>query len=175
MRPRHREQRLLAELERAFRPVTRPNILVLAWRWRYELTLFVGLPAAIITLITQLNYLWILAEIAAIAATLTAWPQARTWLLAHARCAITAHRVRSGCAQAWIHSRRGRLPIILLTSPKPFGERVHIWCRAGICLEDFLSARDVLCSACWASELRISVSSRYSHIVILDVIRRYRD
>jgi len=172
MTPRRRERRLLAELERAFRPVSRTNILVLAWRWRYELTLFVGLPAAIITLITQLNYLWILAEIAAIAATLAAWPQAREWLLAHARCVITAHRVRTGCAQAWIHSRQGKLPIILLTSPTSFGERVHIWCRAGICLEDFLTARDVLCSACWASELRITVSPRYSQIVMLDVIRR---
>lgn len=167
----HRRGRLLAELQQDLRPVARPNIFVLLWRWRYELALITGLPAAITILITQLSWLWSLTWIAAVAVTLTAFPQARSWLLAHARCVITAHRVRTGCAQAWIHSRHGKLPIILLTSPKPFGERVHIWCRAGTCLEDFESASDVLRSACWARDVHITSSTRYSHIVILDVIR----
>ena len=36
---RYREEHLLAELERGLRPVARANILVLLWRWRYELAL----------------------------------------------------------------------------------------------------------------------------------------
>jgi hypothetical protein len=168
---RHHERRLLAELTRGIQPVARPNIFVLLWRWRYELILLTGLPAAIVMLAIWLSYPWAVAEIAAIAAILTVLPQARYWLLAHARCVITAHRVRTGCAQAWIHNRAGRLPIILLTSPTPCGERVHIWCRAGTSVEDFQSARDILRSACWARELRITASQRHSHIVVLDVIR----
>jgi len=147
-------------------------MLVLLWRWRYELALFAGLPAAIIILTTQVSWLRTLAGILLIAATLANCPGARFWLLAHARCVLTAHRVRTGCAQAWIHSRYGKLPIILLTSPKPFGERVHLWCRAGTCLEDFESASGILRSACWARDVHVTASTRYSHIVILDVIRR---
>lgn len=170
--PRHRQGHLLAELERGLRPVARANILVLLWRWRYELALLAGLPTAIILLIGQLRSLWTSVEIAVILATLAVWPDARCWLTAHARCVITTHRLRTGCAQAWIHSRHGKLPIILLTSPKPFGERVHIWCRAGTCLEDFESARDILRSACWARDVQVTSTARYSNIVILDVIRR---
>jgi hypothetical protein len=105
---------------------------------------------------------------------LTVSPGARRWLIAHARCIITAHRIRTGCAQAWIQTRYGKLPIILLTSPRPYGERAYIWCPAGISLEDFEDARDLLRSACWASDIKAMSSSRYSHIVILDVIR-YED
>jgi hypothetical protein len=106
-----------------------------------------------------------------IAAVTLGLPDARYWLAAHARCVITAHRVRTGCAEAWIQTRSGKLPIILLTTPRPWGERVYIWCRAGICLEDFQEASDILRSACWASHTYTTSSTRYSHVVILDVIR----
>ena len=168
---RHRRGRLIAELQKDLRPVARPNMLVLLWRWRYELALLIGIPAAITVLITQLSPMWSLTAIGIIGGTLATWPQARSWLVAHAHCILTAHRVRTGCAQAWIHSRDGKLPIILLTSPKPYGERVYIWCRAGTCLEDFEAASDILRSACWASDIYATSSIRYSHIVILDVIR----
>jgi hypothetical protein len=169
---RRRQGRILAELQQNLRPVARPNLLVLLWRWRYELGLLMGLPAVIILLMTQVSWVWSLTGLSVVAATFANWRDARSWLLAHARCVLTAHRVRTGCAQAWIHSRYGKLPVVLLTSPKPFGERVHLWCRAGICLEDFESAREILRSACWARDVHLTASTRYSHLVILDVIRR---
>jgi hypothetical protein len=168
---RHRQRRLLDDLQQNLTPVARPNLLVVVWRWRYEAALLAGLPAAIIILITRISWVWSLIGFSMIATTLVNWPPARSWLLAHARAVVTAHRVRTGCAQAYIHSRYGKLPIILLTRPKPFGERVYLWCRAGICLEDFESSSDILRSACWARDTRITSSTRYSHIVILDVIR----
>lgn len=169
--PRRRQGRILAELQQNLKPVARPNLLVLIWRWRYELGLLASLPPVIILLMTRVGWVWTLAGVSVVAATLANWLDARSWLLAHARCVLTAHRVRTGCAQAWIHSRYGKLPIILLTSPKPFGERVHLWCRAGTSLEDFESARGILRSACWARDVHISANARYAHIVILDVIR----
>src|SRR5215471_5933776 len=72
-----RERRLLAELGQGLQPVARPNIFVLLWRWRYELAVLAGLPATIIALAAYLGYLWTLADLAAITATLTFWPQAR--------------------------------------------------------------------------------------------------
>lgn len=169
---RHRRTRpgdVSRDLQRDLTPVARPSILVLAWRWRWELALVLGLPASLAALISQFGWVRTLAVITLAVATL-AWPEARHWLAVHVRCIITAHRVRAGCAQAWIQTRSGKLPIILLTRPQPWGERVYIWCRAGICPEDFEAARNVLRSACWANDIYVTRSIRYSHIVILDLI-----
>jgi hypothetical protein len=171
-RPSPRRQRnVLAELEQGLRPVARPNPLVLLWRWRYEMAILVGVPAGVIVLMTQVSLVWSVAGVSVAAAMLANWAAARSWVLAHARCVVTAHRVRTGCAQAWIQSRYGKLPIILLTSPKPFGECVYLWCRAGTSIEDFESTADILRAACWAHDVCVRASTRYSHIVVLDVIR----
>ena len=37
---------------------------------------------------------------------------------------------------------------------------------------DLEAARDILRSACWASDIRVVVNDRRSHIVVLEVIRR---
>jgi hypothetical protein len=143
----------------------------LLWRWRYEIAFLVGLPAAIILLPARVGWLWSLTGAVPLAALLAFSPAARFRVCGHARCVLTAHQVRTGCAQAWIHSRYGKLPIILMTSPKPFGELVRIWCRAGICLEDFVAAREILRTACWAGDVHITSSTRHSQVVILDVVR----
>jgi hypothetical protein len=172
--PRFRRGGYLPDLLRDLRPVRRPNVVVLLWRWRWELLLGFGFPGAMVASGIQLGPAWPLAVLGMVGGALTVSPGARHWLIAHARCIITAHRIRTGCAQAWIQTRYGKLPIILLTSPRPYGERAYIWCPAGISLEDFEDARDLLRSACWASDIKAMSSSRYSHIVILDVIR-YED
>lgn len=173
MAPRYRRRRgrAIDELQRDLTSVARPNMLVLLWRWRYEVATLIGLPTVIALLITQYHWWWLLGLVGVGAGTVSAWPEARLWLCAHVRCTITAHRVRAGCAQAWVQTRKGKLPFILLTTPKPYGERVFIWCRAGICLEDFEAASDTLRSACWARDVQVASSVRYAHIVILDVIR----
>ncbi|HUB38114.1 MAG TPA: hypothetical protein VMA72_04615 [Streptosporangiaceae bacterium] len=157
-------------LHRDLTPVARPNIFVLLWRWRWELALTLGVPAGLTALITRFGWVSTLIGIAAAGAVL-AWPEVRHWLAAHARCIIMAHRVRTGCAQAWIQTRSGKLPVILLTTTQPWGERMYIWCRAGICPEDFEGAGDVLRSACWATDIYVTPSARRSDIVILDLIR----
>ena len=47
-----------------------------------------------------------------------------------------------------------------------------LWCRAGITAADLIAARDILRSACWASDVRVVTSVRYPHIVVLEVVRR---
>jgi hypothetical protein len=37
---------------------------------------------------------------------------------------------------------------------------------------DLEAARDVLRAACWASDVRVVVNDRHSHIIVLEVIRR---
>jgi hypothetical protein len=73
---------------------------------------------------------------------------------------------------AWIQTRDGRLPAVLYTTPTASGERVMLWCRAGITARKLIAARDALRAACWASDVRVLVNDRRSHIVVLEVIRR---
>jgi hypothetical protein len=160
-----------AALEYGIGTVSRANPVVAAWRWRYEL-------AGIATLAT----VWIALDVAAAAAltgglaaalALTAcFPQGRRFLAARAWSIVTAHRVRTGCAQAWIHSRYGKLPVILCTQSRPSGERVYLWCRAGISAADFGSAGKLLAAACMAKDIKVSQHARYAHLIALDVIRR---
>ena len=170
-RPRHpNDPSVLSSIESALRP-GRPNLLVVIWRWRWELALALGLPAAAIAIARGLGIVWLLATIIAAVVIFGLWPAGRRLLIKRAWCVITPHRLRTGCAHSWIQSRSGKLPIILFTSPQPFGERVLLWCVAGVTAEDLIAAKDLLIAACWASDMRISRSERHAHLVIVDVIR----
>jgi hypothetical protein len=160
---------------RALSSVKRPNPLVIAWRWRYELALALGLAGSTFGIIQAYGVIWLVAALMAVTAAFGLWPPGRRLLVTRAWCVITPHRLRTGCANAWIHSRYGRLPIILLTTAQPFGERVLLWCVAGVSAEDLISAREALIAACWAADIKVIRSGRHRQLVIVDVIRRPPD
>jgi len=175
-RPRQpNDPSIMASVEAALSTVPRPNLIARLWHWRYELGLIAGglLGAITIGYILGLERLIAVAAAAmAIGVTAMAWPPSRQAIMARAWCVITPHRIRTGCTHAWIQTRDGRLPVVLYTVPADFGERVWLWCRAGITARDLQAARDVLRAACWASDIRVVVNDRHSHIVVLEVIRR---
>ena len=166
---------IMASVETAMSTVARPGLIGRVWHWRYELGLIAGVLLGTVGIGITLGLGWLIAVAAATMAILAAaliWPPSRQRIVARAWCVITPHRVRTGCAHAWIQTRDGRLPVVLYTVPAHFGERVWLWCRAGITARDLEAARDVLRSACWASDVRVVVNDRRSHIVVLEVIRR---
>lgn len=155
-RPRQpNDPSVMASLEAAMSTVSRPHLIARMWHWRYELGLIAGVLLGTIGIGVTLGPGWLItaaaAAMAVMAAALT-WPPSRQRITARAWCVITPHRVRTGCAQAWIHTRDGHLPVVLYTVPARFGERVWLWCRAGITARDLEAARDVLRAACWASD-----------------------
>jgi hypothetical protein len=167
---RARARQTRAGLEYALGTVARANLIVVTWRYRYELTAAAGLAAPWIALNTAAAAT-LMAGLAA-ALTVTACSRrGRRLLAARLWCIVTPHRIRSACAHAWIHSRYGKLPVILVTRRQPLGERVYLWCRAGISAADFSSARQLLTAACMATDVQVSRHSRYAHLVALDVIR----
>ena len=169
-RPRSTRQ-AQAALTYAFGGVARANPVVAAYRWRYELAAVAGLIAAWATL-GLIGCAVLAAIVAASIGAAACWPTGRLVLRTRFWCIATPHRVRVGCGQAWIHSRNGKIPAVLLTRSLPFGERVYLWCRAGTSAYDFSSARELLAAACWAQDIHATRHPRYSHLVVLDVIRR---
>lgn len=170
-----RADRVLGMLHREITPPARPHLLGLTWRWRYELMLLSGLPLGIMGLIRAVGPSWAVLVLTVATTVLAGWPSVRRRLVAQAWCVVTQHRLRAGFTQAWIHNRRGRLPAVLWCAPKLYGEQLLLWCPAGITVEDFISARHVLASACYASDVEIAAHPRYSHLVILGVVRHEND
>jgi hypothetical protein len=161
-----------AGMHYAIGTVARANPVVAAWRWRYELAVMAALAAGCLVLGPVALAVAAAGLAAALIGAVAYWPQGRAFLAARAWCIVTPHRVRVGCGQAWIHSRAGKIPAVLLTRRQPFGERVYLWCRAGTSADDLSSASVLLAAACWADDVRVTRSLRYAHLVTLDVIRR---
>ncbi len=144
-RPRSTRQ-ARAGLEFGLGTVARANLAVAAWRWRYELLGMASL-AVIWTTLGIGDAAAITAGLVALLGGTASLPAGRRFLAAHAWCIVTPHRIRVGCAQAWIHSRDGKMPAVLLTRRQPSGERVYLWCRAGTSAEDLSSARGLVAAA----------------------------
>jgi len=175
-RPRQpNDPSIMASVEAALSQVARPGLVARLWHWRYEAGLVAGVLLGTIGIGLTLGPGWLIGTAAAMLAVLAvalACPPSRRRLIARTWCVITPHRVRAGCTQAWIQTRDGRLPAVLYTVPTDYGERVFLWLRAGITAGDLAAARDILRAACWASDVRVVVNDRRSHIVVLEVLRR---
>jgi len=175
-RPRRRnDPSVMASVEAAISVVARPGPIARLWHWRYELGLINGVLLGGVAIGVTLGPGWLIAAAAATMAVLAAaltWPTSRRRIIARTWCVITPHRIRTGCTQAWVHTRDGHLPVVLYTVPAAFGERVWLWLRAGVTTGDLEAARDVLRAACWASDVRVVINDRRNHIVVLEVIRR---
>lgn len=167
----YRDNRVPTDLRRLLIRA-RPNPLVIAWRWRYEIALVSGLSISLVTAITSFGAVPTIMALIALTLIILCWPAARRRAIDRAWCIITPHRVRTGCAEGLIYSSRGKIPAILWTSHRAFGERVLLWCRAGTSVDDFVSARTVLATACWAQDVAIFVDTDHTQLVTLDVIRR---
>jgi hypothetical protein len=168
---RDRQARLLADLDRALMPEPRRRLLVIIWRWRYELGLVAAVTAGLATVGDVLGARWAVIGAAALVGRFgPPWPQS---YVARAWCVITPHRLRAGFTQARLHTRQGRLPVIMRTTRTPFGEHVRLWCPAGISAEDIRSARATLRAACWAADVKVIRDKRHAQIVTVEVIRRH--
>lgn len=170
---RRRDEELLDALDRLTTPRRRASLLGLVWAWRKELALAVGSAVLLVVVIRTSGIAWAVVGLsAAVGALSPPWSEhlrAFWWRL------ITPHRLSAGLYHARIYNRSGRRPMIIQIASEPFGERVRLWCPAGISAEDVYSAREVLRGACWASDVRVTRDQRRSQIVTVDVIRRPDD
>jgi hypothetical protein len=134
------------------------GVVLLGWLWK--------------STTSTIGAWWTAVLFAAVAVVLVAVPQGRRVLLVILGCLITHARLRTGLVELRLTTRSGRLPMVLWLTPTPVGERVRLWCRAGISAEDIADETDGLRAACFARDVRVTRDRRWSSLVVLDVIRR---
>ena len=144
----------------------------IAWRWRTELALLTLTTAALWRLALLITLTWAGLALAAFVLLVLAVPPTRRFITRRFWCVLARHRLHRLCYEARLHTRAGRLPLVLWTRPTKVGERAYVLCRAGICAEDFGRQRRELAAACFARDARVTRNPRWSHLVTIDIIRR---
>jgi hypothetical protein len=144
----------------------------IAWRWRAELAVLATLAAVTWRLSILITLTWAIIALAGLAAVTSAVPHSRRFITRRAWCVLARHRLHRLCWEARLHTRAGRLPLVLWIRPTHVGERAWIWCRAGISAEDFAGHTGELRAACYARDARVTRNRRWSHLVTIDIIRR---
>ena len=86
---------------------------------------------------------------------------------------LARHRLQRLCFEARLHTRSGRLPLILFIRPDQ-GRRTSL----GAVLRGHLRGRlrrphlGELRAACYARDARVTRNRRWSHLITIDIIRR---
>lgn len=142
------------------------------WRFRTEVATLGALVGSTYLLALVVTLIWALVLVAAAIAVLLALPWSRRFLMRRAWCVISRHRMQRMFFETRMHTRSGRLSLILRIYPTEVGERALIWCRAGICFEDFEAHTGEIAAACYAREARVERSRRWAQIVAVNIVRR---
>jgi hypothetical protein len=149
-------------------------VLRAIWWWLPETVLIAGLISgwaelmyAVPTLILRLACVAVITGVPAALRPVRSRINAVTW------CLIARHRLRTCFSEFIITNRTGSLPLILWARPTPVGERVWLWLRPGLSLDDLLSRLDKIAVACWASAAVADTASRSSAAFVrVDIKRR---
>jgi hypothetical protein len=142
------------------------------WRFRTEATSLLAAAAVIWQLAVAITIVWALITFAALVITAFVTPPVRRYIIKRAWCVISRHRLQKVFFETRMHTRSGRLSLVLRIHPTQVGERALIWCRAGICFEDFEAHTGEIAAACYAREARIERSKRWAQLVQVNIVRR---
>ena len=143
------------------------------WWWSAEISTGLGLTGGWIWLSDHTTVPYRIAIALAAGGIPAAIPPVRRRITAWAWCVITRHRVRTCFTEFIITNRTGTLPLILWTRPTPVGERVWLWLRPGLSLDDIQDRLDLIAVACWASAATAEAASEANSARIrLDIKRR---
>ena len=142
------------------------------WRFRTELTVLMTGTAVVWELAKAVTTAWLMVILIMSATAITVVPQVRQLVTRRAWCVLSRHRIQKVCFETRMHTRSGRLPLILRIHPTQVGERALIWCRAGICTADFEAHTPEIAAACYARQARVEGNRRWAQLVQLDIVRR---
>ena len=142
------------------------------WRFRTEAMVLVTGTAGAWELAKAVTTAWLMVIFIMLGTAVTVVPQARRFITRRAWCVLSRHRIQKVCFETRMHTRTGRLPLVLRIHPTKVGERALIWCRAGICAADFEAHTPEIAAACYARQARVEGNKRWAQLVQLDIVRR---
>jgi hypothetical protein len=147
-------------------------VVRVVWWWLGEL-LACAVIALMWSLLTTHTPLAVRAGIVAAIIAALLIPAVRRPIVALGWCFIVRHRLRTCFAQFIVANQSGSLPLILVARPTPVGERVWIYLRPGLSVNELQSRVDKIAVACHASTVIIDrASSRTAAFVRVDIKRR---
>jgi hypothetical protein len=142
------------------------------WRFRTEVMVLMTGTAGVWELAKAVTTAWLMVIFIMTGTAVTVVPQVRRFITRRAWCVLSRHRIQKVCFETRMHSRSGRLPLVLRIHPTQVGERALIWCRAGICAADFEAHVPEIAAACYARQARIEGNKRWAQLLYLDIVRR---
>jgi len=142
------------------------------WRFRAEVIILTATGLVFWQLELAVSIIGAGIVIAASTVAIITIPPARRFMIGHAWCVHSRHRMQRMFFETRMHTRSGRIPLVLRIHPTEVGERALIWCRAGTCFEDFEAHTGEIAAACYAREARIERSKRWAQLVQVNVVRR---
>ena len=142
------------------------------FRFRTELATLTAATAGSWELAKVITVTWTMVTIIAAATGFAVLPWTRRFIIRRAWCVLSRHRIQKVCFETRMHTRSGRLPLVLRIYPTQVGERALIWCRAGICAADFEAHTGEIAAACYARQARVEGNKRWAQLVQVDIVRR---
>ncbi|NRQ40179.1 hypothetical protein HII36_51415 [Nonomuraea sp. NN258] len=148
-------------------------VLRAIWWWLPEIALVLLLIGCWVYLQEQTNPIITGAAYASIIAGCGLVPASRRYAIALLWCLIVRHRLRTCFTSFLPTDRHGHLPFIGLAKPTPVGERVWVWLRPGLSLEQIETQLGRIAVACWAASVTVTKArASNSAAIYLDIKRR---
>ena len=143
----------------------------IAWRWRTELLLLLITAVTLWRLAVLITLFWAVAVLAAFVVLVLVLPWTRRFFTRRFWCVLARHRLQRVCYETRMHTRAGRIPLILWIRPTSAGVRAHVLCRAGICAQDFADNAAEIAAACYARSAQVTPNRNWSHLLSIDIMR----
>src|SRR5215471_10002098 len=142
------------------------------FRFRTELATLAATTTGGWELAKAVTVTWAAVILMVTATVIAVLPWTRRFIARRAWCVLSRHRIQKICYETRMHTRSGRLPLVLRIYPTQVGERVLIWCWAGICAADFEAHAQEIAAACYARQARVEGNKKWAQLVNLDIVRR---
>ena len=146
-------------------------LLLVVWRWRWELITIAALIVANIMLTDATGMSGVLILIGVLL-VLIVIPPTRRFIRTRIWCVVTRHRLRACLNELRTLNYSGNLPFILHAHGTKVGESVWLWMRPGLSSGDLESRTEHIAAACWGRDARIHRNRRMAALVRVDIVRR---
>ncbi|MEU7862860.1 hypothetical protein [Nonomuraea sp. NPDC049141] len=155
-------------------PAAGSGLLARLWRIRTELLLIGALTLFVLTLLgaTQQGRWWPFIMLTSAVSVPAVTRTGRNWVAAHFWCLATRHRLQKTCLETTMHTRAGRIPLVLWITPTRTGEKALVMTRAGISAAEFEAYAEEIAAACWARSANVYRHRKWAHLLIVEVVRR---